>query len=603
MDFPHYHQISAGSCAIDANCMVAESLLDETVARSDIKDFMVAKRIYYAIDGVYRSTFGQLGRVIKSHPVLAAAPSIPRPFFAEEAPGDTATGEEIQIQKRLRLISRWYAEEIIPQNEIDFVFSTALGERDDRAASLVRRVLDSPNATASSLIAVLLGLADSTILRRHPPGGIVEHALERTSPQENKVSSLVSNANARKPPTDFKKATAASGGLGKYELRSVIARSAMSLVYDGWDPSINRGVAIKVIQQGSNSSDAEGDERRGRFKREAQTAGGLIHPNIVGVYDYGETEALAYIVMEFVDGPSLKQLLDTNKRPGLDDVGKIMSDVLTGLQFSHQKGVVHRDIKPSNVMLTASGTAKITDFGIARFERNEMTQAGVVIGTPAYMSPEQFLGERVDVRSDIYSTGVMLFQLLTGKRPFNGNIATIMNKVLYGGPPSASGICQTVTSSMDQVLQKAMARKPQDRYSSANEFSEALKAALGDTTGTARTPRIHIVSEKAKRLPVSGGNAALGLGVYVKASLVVVIAAAVAAIFSLNSSFLRDVPSELGERVTVPPLSMLLPGGGDDIENPIRRVVQPSPERGRGTPRRIAEGKHQRPQAGATQGV
>jgi serine/threonine-protein kinase len=207
-------------------------------------------------------------------------------------------------------------------------------------------------------------------------------------------------------------------------------------------------------------ADDETAEEIARFRREAQAAGRLTHPNIVGVFDYGETADLAYIVMEYVDGPPLKNLLDKHERFPLPRIVQIMQDLLTGLQFSHERGVVHRDIKPANLMLTKSGQAKIADFGIARIESSSMTQAGTVLGTPAYMSPEQFMGQVVDARSDIYSSGVLLYQLLTGERPFEGSMSAIMHKALNTEAPMPSQISVTVPRPFDSVVRKAMAKRP-----------------------------------------------------------------------------------------------------------------------------------------------
>src|SRR5580658_2340354 len=195
--------------------------------------------------------------------------------------------------------------------------------------------------------------------------------------------------------------------MGKYEIRRQLGRGAMGIVYEGFDPVIERVVAIKTVRL-PEVDDEETAEEIARFRREAQAAGRLSHPNIVGVYDYGETTELAYIVMEFVDGPPLKSYLDKNERFPLPRIVQIMDDLLTGLQFSHERGVVHRDIKPANLMLTRSGQAKIADFGIARIESSSMTQAGTVLGTPAYMSPEQFLGhaQSAEHRSAVAVTNI-----------------------------------------------------------------------------------------------------------------------------------------------------------------------------------------------------
>jgi serine/threonine protein kinase len=265
--------------------------------------------------------------------------------------------------------------------------------------------------------------------------------------------------------------------LGKYEVRGTLGRGAMGIVYEGWDPLIARRVAIKAVRLPEHP-EPETEEEIARFRREAQAAGRLTHPNIVAVYDYGETSELAYIVMEFVDGTTLKHLLDRQERFTVADTARIMQDVLSGLQYSHTRGVVHRDIKPANVILTSVGQAKIADFGIARIESSSMTQAGTVLGTPAYMSPEQFMGQVVDQRTDIYSSGVLLYQLLTGERPFEGSMTAIMHKVLNTDPPPPSQLTVTSPVALDAVVRRAMAKRPEDRYPSAAAFAEAITAAL-----------------------------------------------------------------------------------------------------------------------------
>ena len=255
--------------------------------------------------------------------------------------------------------------------------------------------------------------------------------------------------------------------LGKYEIKRTLGKGAMGTVYEGWDPIIARRVAIKTVRVPDTQDDPETEEALARFRREAQAAGRLTHPNIVGVFDYGETGDIAYIVMEYVDGPSVKSLVDKQERFAIADTMRIMTDLLNGLQFSHDRGVVHRDIKPANIMLTKDGQAKIADFGIARIESSSMTQAGTVLGTPAYMSPEQFMGQVVDARTDIYSSGVLLYQLLTGERPFEGGMSAIMHKALNTDPPLPSQITVTCPPAFDGVVRKAMAKRPEDRFQSA----------------------------------------------------------------------------------------------------------------------------------------
>src|SRR5580698_243783 len=275
--------------------------------------------------------------------------------------------------------------------------------------------------------------------------------------------------------------------LGKYEIRRQLGRGAMGTVYEGFDPIIERIVAIKTVRL-PESPDEETAEEIARFRREAQAAGRLTHPNIVGVFDYGETADIAYIVMEYVDGPALKSLLDKNERFPLPRIAQIMEDLLAGLQFSHERGVVHRDIKPANLMLTKTGQGKIADFGIARIESSSMTQAGTVLGTPAYMSPEQFMGQVVDARSDIYSSGVLLYQLLTGERPFEGSMSAIMHKALHTEPLAPSQLSVTSPPALDAVVKKAMAKRPNERFATAAAFSEALIAAASASAAVVSPP-------------------------------------------------------------------------------------------------------------------
>jgi serine/threonine-protein kinase len=267
--------------------------------------------------------------------------------------------------------------------------------------------------------------------------------------------------------------------LGKYQIRGTLGRGAMGTVYDGWDPVIGRRVAIKTVRM-LDHDDAEAQEALARFKNEAQAAGRLSHPNIVAVYDYGESDETAYIVMEFIDGQTLKDRLDTREPIPLAETVRIMQLVLAALQFSHAKGVIHRDIKPGNVMLTTDGQVKLADFGIARIESSVMTQVGTMIGTPAYMSPEQLLAEPVDARTDIYSSGVLLYQLLTGERPFEGGLPAIMHKALNTTPKRPSEVSLTAPPALDAVVARAMARRPEDRYPNAASFALALRDAFAE---------------------------------------------------------------------------------------------------------------------------
>ncbi len=265
--------------------------------------------------------------------------------------------------------------------------------------------------------------------------------------------------------------------LGKYEIRRQIGRGAMGVVYEGYDPLIKRIVALKTIRS-DQLADDDSATVVARFRREAQAAGRLNHPNIVSIYDFGEDAGVWYIAMEFIQGRELKECFETNERFKITDIGRIMSQILGALDYSHRQGVIHRDIKPANIFLLPDGSVKVADFGIAHIEASNLTQAGTVMGTPSYMSPEQIQGLPVDGRSDLFSAGVILYQFLTGERPFAGSSTTTMQKVLKEDPMPPSMLNVQVMPEMDAVVRKALAKRPDERYQTAGEFADAISAAV-----------------------------------------------------------------------------------------------------------------------------
>jgi serine/threonine-protein kinase len=267
----------------------------------------------------------------------------------------------------------------------------------------------------------------------------------------------------------------------RYEIRGIAGRGAMGTVYDAWDARLERRVAVKTL----NLSAADDDtlqEQLLRFHREAKIVATLHHTNVVQVFDFGETADEAYLVMEFIDGQSIKNALNSGPRFSLQQTQSVILSVLDGLHYSHSQGVVHRDIKPANIMMTTDGRTKITDFGVARLEGSSVTQTGIMIGTPAYMSPEQCLGLDVDLRVDIYSTGVMLYELVTGRRAFEGDITSIIYKILNTTLERPSLTNAGLPRALDAVIARAMARERTDRFSTAREFRDALMAAFSDAT-------------------------------------------------------------------------------------------------------------------------
>lgn len=265
--------------------------------------------------------------------------------------------------------------------------------------------------------------------------------------------------------------------IGRYRVTGVLGRGAMGMVYLGHDVAIDRQVAIKTIHRRLLSG-GDGAEWLERFRREVRAAGRCLHPNIVTVFEYGEENGAPYIVMEYVQGRELRDYLKDRQPLPLANAVAVIVQVLQALGHAHAHGVVHRDIKPGNIILLADGQVKVTDFGIARLETvSGLTQVGMTVGTPGYMAPEQFRGTEADRRADLYATGVVLFELLTGSRPFTGRGASeLMYQVLNEPPRKATLLNPRLPPELDDVLAKALAKSPDDRFQEAVEFIAALES-------------------------------------------------------------------------------------------------------------------------------
>ena len=261
--------------------------------------------------------------------------------------------------------------------------------------------------------------------------------------------------------------------IGKYQVQDVLGQGGMGIVYRAFDPAIQRPVAIKTITK-SALDPADLQYVLTRFRHEAQAVGRLTHPRIAAIYDYGEDLDLAYIVMELVNGKSLFHYIQNEARFGLKEIGELIRQLLGGLGYAHALGVVHRDIKPSNILINDDGRLKLTDFGIARIDSSTLTQVGEIMGSPGYMSPEQFLGTDIDARGDIYSVGVIAYELLAGRRPFTGNNAEVMRQALNERAANPSDFNPKISVQLDWAVQKALAKKREDRFQTAKEFSEAF---------------------------------------------------------------------------------------------------------------------------------
>jgi serine/threonine-protein kinase len=266
--------------------------------------------------------------------------------------------------------------------------------------------------------------------------------------------------------------------IGRYVLDEELGRGSMGTVFRAADPLIERSVAIKTVDLGKLDDGTL--QPRLRFLREAKAAGRLSHPGIVTVHDVGELEDVAFIVMELVEGRSVKDVLDRGEQIPLSVALDIVRQAAEALDFAHRHGVVHRDVKPGNLMLTRQGMVKITDFGIARVDQTARTRTGILVGSPGYMSPEQLMGKAVDGRSDVFSLGAVLYELATGRGPFDADhredVLALMNNITNRPHEPASRLNPKVPASFDAILDRALAKKPADRYESAGKMAAELRA-------------------------------------------------------------------------------------------------------------------------------
>jgi len=363
----------------------------------------------------------------------------------------------------------------------------------------------------------------------------------------------------------------------RYEIGAVIGRGGMAEVHEGRDLRLGRRVAIKILRPDL----AKDPTFQARFRREAQSAASLNHPNIVAVYDTGQDTlspegdngepavVVPYIVMEFVDGMTLRQIVASGRRLLPERALEITAGILSALDYAHRHGIVHRDIKPANVMLTRTGDVKVMDFGIARAINDvssTMTSASAVMGTAQYLSPEQARGEVVDARSDLYSTGVVLFELLTGKPPFTGDSAVaIAYQHVSEMPAIPSTIDPGVSPEIDAVVMRALAKRADERYQSASDFRADVERAIAGSPVTAAVPTI-VADQTAMMTPldasgISGekrqvtgsGRKGRSSAVFWVLSLIAITAAIIGAV--VIGRFL--VGSDGGNVVTVPSLDGL----------------------------------------------
>jgi len=287
--------------------------------------------------------------------------------------------------------------------------------------------------------------------------------------------------------------------LGRYELRRILGRGAMGVVYEGLDPTLGRKVAVKTILKTTLLDEETERTYSARFIQEAKAAARLNHPNIVQVYDFGVEDGVAYLVMEFIEGRELRSFFESREKFPAAETVRIMGELLDALDFAHEAGVIHRDVKPANVMLDVQRRTKLADFGVARIQEDgQRTKADTMVGTPAFMSPEQIFGHRIDRRTDIFSAGNILYQLLTGEKPFKGDGAwSVLRAITQDDPARPSTVEPSIPPLFDQIVGKALAKNPDERYASARQFAAELREALGSPI-----PATSLQQAKAERRTV-----------------------------------------------------------------------------------------------------
>jgi len=290
--------------------------------------------------------------------------------------------------------------------------------------------------------------------------------------------------------------------LGRYTIERVLGRGGMGVVYEGVDPRLNRRVAIKTVLK-SNLDQDMAKEYSARFVREAQIAARLSHPHIVQIHDFGEEGDIAYLVMEFIKGRELRIFFDANERFELKETVRIMGELCDALDFAHQAGIIHRDVKPANVMLDSRARVKLADFGVARIQDASLSHVTVsMVGTPAYMSPEQISGGSVDKRTDVFSAGIILYQFLTGEMPFAGGGAwTVAKQIMQDQPRLPSSLNRSISPLLDGVVYKALAKNAGERYQSAHELAVALRQAFAGEAAEEQSARTIVAPLRPADVP------------------------------------------------------------------------------------------------------
>ena len=401
--------------------------------------------------------------------ILEAARSITEPEVARRGLGD------------LKAVLRQPANPLLPYEDGSLSSSVEWLLFQANGVSTIEEIVRGSPLDEDKTLRSIYALVLAGILETESPEKALAARAEGTkvslgSPSPESPSSEIKASASGSPSTNTIPVR-----LGRYEVERLLGRGAMGAVYLGRDPAIDRTVAMKLIQTAVQLAPSELEKYRERFYREAKSAGKLLHPGIVTVFDVGHTEeATPFIVMEYVEGKTLSEILKS-RNPDQPEALRLAAEILDALAFAHSKGIVHRDIKPANILVTAEGQVKIMDFGIAHVVGSELTQADDVLGSPNYMAPEQLSKGRIDARTDLFAVGVVLYRMLGGKLPFTGDsFAAIANAVLLEEPPALDTVDPAVTSTLSTVVLRSLSKDPDQRFATAQEMKLALTPLLGD---------------------------------------------------------------------------------------------------------------------------
>lgn len=363
------------------------------------------------------------------------------------------------------------------------LFLHQIPEGSARANGLARKLISKADSSSDQshrgrLYRLALMLTTDTRLESQITSSLQDNAIFDSPQGAGDMTSIDTPADPQQPLRGKSSPSLTIGPQGRYKLGTEVGKGAMGVVYRGWDNVLERKIAIKQLANVFSDDQTYAV----RFRREAKTLARLIHPNIVQVYDLIVDRGRLWMALEYVEGGNLFSYLESKGFLSVGEASKIVIPVAQGLAHAHDRGIVHRDLKPANILLTKDHVPKISDFGIAKISQSsELTQVGSVLGSPIYMSPEQCGGGSVDFRADIYSLGITLFKLLTGKVPFEGETSTVMARHIFEQPPSLSKIHDGIPSDMEKLILQMLAKSPDDRPSSMNDVVDRLSSIINIT--------------------------------------------------------------------------------------------------------------------------